>query len=77
MHDLLRNPKHSSLMLAYGITAAGKTFTIEGTRSQPGVMLRALGDLFAGLASHAEPITVRVSFYEVRGFTPGGVYDGW
>lgn len=66
VRDLLRNPAHNSVMLAYGITAAGKTFTIEGTRNAPGVMPRALEDLFQGLASHVEPLTVRVSYYEVR-----------
>eukprot|EP00887_Chlorella_sp_A99_P004608 scaffold4.g4608.t1 len=65
VRDLLRNPGHNSVVLAYGITAAGKTFTIEGTRGAPGVMPRALDDLFAGLARHAEPVAVRVSYYEV------------
>ena len=66
MRDLLRNRGHNSAMMAYGITAAGKTYTIEGTKEQPGVMPRALLLLFEGLASHAEPIVARASYYEVK-----------
>lgn len=66
MRDLLRNPAHNSVMLAYGITAAGKTYTIEGTREQPGVLPRALVALFGGLLSHAEPVVARAAYYEVR-----------
>ena len=66
VRDLLRNPAHNSVMLAYGITAAGKTYTIEGSGVAPGVMPRALGALFEGLAAHVEPVAVRVAYYEVR-----------
>ena len=65
VRDLLRNPQHNSVMMAYGITAAGKTYTIEGTQQQPGVMPRALEALFQGLQSHVEALSVRVSYYEV------------
>ena len=65
MRDLLRNPRHSSVLLAYGITAAGKTYTVEGGRGAPGVLPRALEALYSGLAQHAEPVAVRVSHYEV------------
>ncbi|KAL4444957.1 hypothetical protein ABPG77_004007 [Micractinium sp. CCAP 211/92] len=65
VRDLLRNPSHNSVMLAYGITAAGKTYTIEGTRERPGVLPRALMALFQGLQSHAEPVVARAAYYEV------------
>lgn len=65
VRDLLRNPQHNSVMMAYGITAAGKTYTIEGTAAAPGVMPRALGALFEGLADHVEAVSVRVAYYEV------------
>lgn len=32
--------------MAYGISAAGKTYTIEGTRNEPGLLPRALELLF-------------------------------
>lgn len=66
VRDLLRNPRHNSVMMAYGITAAGKTYTIEGTREAPGVMPRALLDLFRGLEAHVEPVAARAAYYEVR-----------
>ena len=65
--DLLRNPQHNSVMMAYGITAAGKTYTIEGTKSAPGVVPRALSALFKGIADHTESgtLAVRVSYCEI------------
>lgn len=82
VRDLLRNKQHNSVMMAYGITAAGKTYTIEGTGEQPGVMPRALVELFEGLGSHAEPIVARASYYEVGGasgclMVRGLVTAGW
>ena len=65
MRDLLRNPQHNSAVMAYGITAAGKTYTIEGTREQPGMLPRSLAALFDGLQAHVEQLTVRASYYEV------------
>lgn len=54
-------------MMAYGITAAGKTHTIHGTSSSPGVIPRALQDVFKGLEGHAEGpcLSVRVSYCEI------------
>jgi hypothetical protein len=65
--DLLRNPQHNSVMMAYGITAAGKTYTIEGTKTAPGVLPRALTALFEGIACHmdADSLAVRVSYCEI------------
>jgi hypothetical protein len=65
--DLLRNPQHNSVMMAYGITAAGKTYTIEGTKTAPGVLPRALTAVFDGIANHmdAESLAVRVSYCEI------------
>ena len=67
VHDLLRNPQHNSVMMAYGITAAGKTYTIEGTKTAPGVLPRALSAIFMGLADHldAESLAIRVSYCEI------------
>ncbi|PSC76545.1 Kinesin KIF19 [Micractinium conductrix] len=65
VRDLLRNPAHNSVMMAYGITAAGKTYTIEGTKEAPGVLPRSLMALFEGLAAHAEPVVARAAYYEL------------
>ncbi|KAF8392541.1 hypothetical protein HHK36_022886 [Tetracentron sinense] len=37
---------HNVCILAYGQTGTGKTFTMEGTNDQPGIVLRALEELF-------------------------------
>ena len=65
--DLMRNPGHSSVMMAYGITAAGKTYTIEGTKSSPGVLPRALRAIFEGLENHVDAamLSLRVSLCEI------------
>lgn len=36
----------AAVLMAYGISAAGKTYTIDGSRSEPGVLPRALDLLF-------------------------------
>jgi len=54
-------------MLAYGITGAGKTFTLEGLPANPGVLPRALEHLFELLQVHedADSLAVGVSYYEI------------
>ncbi|KAL7234919.1 hypothetical protein ACSBR1_018399 [Camellia fascicularis] len=37
---------HNVCMLAYGQTGTGKTFTMDGTNASPGLVLRALQELF-------------------------------
>jgi len=73
VRDLLRSPAHNSVFLAYGITAAGKTYTIEGNRAAPGVLPRALTALFEGLATHVEPLVCRAAYYEVSGWLLGAM----
>jgi hypothetical protein len=58
----------SAVVMTYGITSSGKTYTMEGTTSQPGLIVRSVQLLFAQLeaARVADPeLTVRVSLYEV------------
>lgn len=44
--DLLAGGRHRAVMMAYGISGAGKTHTIEGSRADPGVLPQALAALF-------------------------------
>lgn len=46
MRHLVQEQQAAAVLMAYGISAAGKTYTIEGTRSEPGVLPRALHLLF-------------------------------
>jgi hypothetical protein len=59
---------HSNyVMMAYGITGAGKTFTLEGPPSNPGVMPRALEHLFDLLDADPQRahLKVCISYYEI------------
>ncbi|GAB2277555.1 hypothetical protein Dimus_012265 [Dionaea muscipula] len=58
---------HNICMLAYGQTGTGKTFTMEGSKEHPGIVPRALRELFH-LASldESESITFSLSMLEVH-----------
>lgn len=58
----------SGLLFAYGITASGKTYTIQGTKEQPGVIPRIVADLFGRLmnAGESQPkFKVLASYLEI------------
>ncbi|KAL6989558.1 hypothetical protein U1Q18_015310 [Sarracenia purpurea var. burkii] len=57
---------HNVSILAYGQTGTGKTFTMDGTNDSPGLILRALEELFrqASLDSSAS-FTFSISMLEV------------
>jgi kinesin family protein 20 len=46
----------SSLLFAYGTTNSGKSFTMRGTSSQPGVIPRALSTLFTCIGDRIEKV---------------------
>ncbi len=47
--ESLVNEGRDGLLFAYGVTNAGKTFTVEGSESAPGLIPRALQQVFACL----------------------------
>lgn len=47
------NQTQPGLLFAYGVTNAGKTYTILGNEAEPGVLPRALSDIFARLERDA------------------------
>ena len=58
----------NGLVFAYGITNAGKTHTIRGNSSAPGVLPRALNDIFCKLAEISDDknnVTLKVSHLEI------------
>ncbi|ETP31735.1 hypothetical protein F442_19425 [Phytophthora nicotianae P10297] len=61
----------NATVFAYGCTGAGKTYTMLGTKEEPGIMARTLEDLFRNIERvHADPAgrvryRVTVSFLEV------------
>nr|XP_053653604.1 kinesin-like protein KIF19 [Cherax quadricarinatus] len=53
-------------VFAYGATGAGKTFTMVGTTEQPGIMVRALNDLFNTLDSERNSkAKISMSYLEI------------
>lgn len=53
-------------VFAYGQTASGKTFTLTGTASNPGIIPQAVKDVFAYIRSHpSKDFLLRASFIEI------------
>lgn len=75
VRDCLSDPAHSSLIMAYGITAAGKTFTLEGSRRAPGLVPRALEALFAGRDARGAALRVVLSYFEIYNETIHDLLD--
>ncbi|KAJ8923180.1 hypothetical protein NQ315_001734, partial [Exocentrus adspersus] len=56
---------YNATVFAYGPTGAGKTHTMVGDRSQPGIMIRALNDLFEAVKHKEDEYTVTMSYLEI------------
>jgi hypothetical protein len=46
VEDLLQQRQPSAVVMAYGVTNAGKTFTMQGTPDRPGLVPQALTHIF-------------------------------
>eukprot|EP00039_Didymoeca_costata_P020051 m.339864 g.339864 ORF g.339864 m.339864 type:complete len:1156 (+) comp19011_c0_seq1:358-3825(+) len=55
----------NATVFAYGPTGAGKTFTMVGKNSDPGVMVSAIAELFQLISNSAERYNVKVSYVEI------------
>ncbi|GFG34639.1 hypothetical protein Cfor_03711 [Coptotermes formosanus] len=58
---------YNATVFAYGATGSGKTYTMVGNTQQPGIMVRALNDLFQSVqeSKHPEQYTVTMSYLEI------------
>ncbi|XRB24076.1 kinesin-like protein [Pseudoscourfieldia marina] len=73
--DALLRGGTGGVVLTYGITASGKTFTLEGTRNCPGIVPQTIDRIYrhlygadaAGRAGETERIAPRVSSFEIYG----------
>ncbi|KAJ2559888.1 hypothetical protein EV175_000122 [Coemansia sp. RSA 1933] len=55
----------SATVFCYGVTGAGKTYTMEGSENDPGIIPRALAHVFKRKERDAYDYDVRVSYYEI------------
>ncbi|KAJ1866256.1 hypothetical protein LPJ78_001986 [Coemansia sp. RSA 989] len=55
----------SATVFCYGVTGAGKTHTIQGTESEPGIIPRAMEHIFRHQQRDAFDYDIRVSYYEI------------
>lgn len=49
---------YNATVFAYGATGAGKTHTMVGSDQEPGIMVRALNDIFRSIDKHGQNYTV-------------------
>jgi kinesin family protein 18/19 len=52
---------YNATVFAYGATGSGKTHTMVGSPRQPGIMVRALNDLFQAVKDSKNPEQFEVS----------------
>lgn len=57
--------RYNATVFAYGATGAGKTHTMVGDPSQPGIMVRALNDLFNAVKDKEDEYSVTMSYLEL------------
>ncbi|KAG2066908.1 kinesin-domain-containing protein [Suillus decipiens] len=64
---------YNSIIFAYGQTASGKTFTLSGSEDQPGIIPRAMKDVFAYIRrTPTREYLLRCSYLEIYNET---IYD--
>ncbi|XP_066139573.1 kinesin-like protein KIF19 [Euwallacea fornicatus] len=56
---------YNATVFAYGATGAGKTHTMVGDRSSPGIMIRALNDIFQAVKDKEDEYSVTMSYIEL------------
>ncbi|XP_050298947.1 kinesin-like protein KIF19 [Anthonomus grandis grandis] len=56
---------YNGTVFAYGATGAGKTHTMVGSKDQPGIMIRALNDIFEAVKENEDEYSVTMSYLEL------------
>ncbi|KAI0310930.1 P-loop containing nucleoside triphosphate hydrolase protein [Amylostereum chailletii] len=65
-HVLAAMEGYNAVIFAYGQTASGKTFTLSGDEEEPGIIPRALKDVFAHIRrTPSREYLLRVSYLEI------------
>ncbi|KAJ2073101.1 hypothetical protein GGH13_002231 [Coemansia sp. S155-1] len=55
----------SATVFCYGVTGAGKTHTIQGTETEPGIIPRAVEHIFMHQERDHHDYDIRISYYEI------------
>jgi hypothetical protein len=61
-HTILFCFSYNATVFAYGATGAGKTHTMVGDSSQPGIMVRALNDIFEEVKGKQDQYSVSEAY---------------
>lgn len=65
-----------AVIFAYGQTASGKTFTLSGDRSNPGIIPQAVSEIFTYIRDHSEKeFLLRASYLEIYNETLKDLLD--
>ncbi|GAA5973944.1 hypothetical protein JCM11641_001234 [Rhodosporidiobolus odoratus] len=65
-----------AVIFAYGQTASGKTFTLSGNHSNPGIIPQAVSDIFSFIRDHPEKeFLLRASYLEIYNETLKDLLD--
>lgn len=57
---------YNATVFAYGTTGSGKTYTMTGYESQPGIMYKIVEDMFKRILADSEnTYDIRVSYVEI------------
>lgn len=68
---------YNGAIFAYGQTAAGKTHTMQGSSSDPGILSQAVRDLYEAMeAAREDAFVVKVSYLEVYNEKVRDLLDG-
>ena len=57
---------YNATVFAYGATGGGKTYTMVGAQDSPGIMVRALHDLFAAAGENNRKVTRHRDYWRQR-----------
>lgn len=65
-----------AVIFAYGQTASGKTFTLTGDQSNPGIIPQAVSEIFTYIRDHSEKeFLLRASYLEIYNETLKDLLD--
>eukprot|EP00775_Hariotina_reticulata_P012438 gene12438-12575_t len=65
VEDFLAFRQPSAVVMAYGVTSAGKTFTMQGSSDKPGLVPQALTNIFKSVSDQRDDLKLSMSVCEI------------